>query len=153
MRQKLICKYLSRYYYQENFTHLQLSKKSSYQTFSSTKNHIDSHNPPTHQPIFSFNPQHNTIIERNTKTPKCFLCQGYGHIALDCPNCKSITINDGDLNFMQRSLVLFFWWHFDDGGLTNYLVKIVVVSGGFVGGENLLTKGFPHFPNKMTMLV
>jgi len=32
-------------------------------------------------------------------------------------------------------------------------VKIVVVTGGFVGGENLLTKGFLHFPNKMTMLV
>ena len=54
---------------------------------------------------------------------------------------------------MQRSLVLFFWWHFDDGGLTNYLVKIVVVSGGFVGYEDLLTKGFLHFPNKMTVLV
>jgi len=54
---------------------------------------------------------------------------------------------------MQRSLVLFFWWHFDDGGLTNCLVKIVVVSGGFVGGEDLITKGFPHFPNKMTVLV
>jgi len=32
-------------------------------------------------------------------------------------------------------------------------VKIVVVSGGFVDGEDLLTKGFLHFPNKMTVLV
>jgi hypothetical protein len=32
-------------------------------------------------------------------------------------------------------------------------VKIVVVSGGFVGGEDLLTKGFLHFPNKMAVLV
>lgn len=29
----------------------------------------------------------------------------------------------------------------------------MVVSGGFVGGEDLLTKGFLHFPNKMTVLV
>ena len=29
----------------------------------------------------------------------------------------------------------------------------MVVSGGFISGENLLTKGFLHFPNKMTMLV
>jgi len=49
-------------------------------------------------------------------------------------------------------LSLFFLWHFDDGGLTNYLVKIVVVNGGFVGGEDLLTKGFLHFQNKMTVL-
>jgi hypothetical protein len=31
--------------------------------------------------------------------------------------------------------------------------KIVMVSGGFVGGEDLLTKGFFHFPNKLTVLV
>jgi len=43
--------------------------------------------------------------------------------------------------------------HFDDGGSTYYLVKILVVNGGFVGSEDLLTKGFLHFPNKMTMLV
>jgi hypothetical protein len=98
MRRKLTRKYLPLYYYQENITHLQLSKKSSYQTFSSTRNHIDSHNPPTHQPIFSFKPQHNTIIERNTRTPKCFLCQGYGHIALDCPNHKSIAIFNGEID-------------------------------------------------------
>ena len=33
------------------------------------------------------------------------------------------------------------------------VVKIVKVSGGFVGGEDLLTKGFLHFPNKMAVLV
>jgi len=53
-------------------------------------------------------------------------------------------------------------WHFDDNISTNYLVKIVVVllvvkivivSGGFVRGEDLLTKGFLHFPNKMAVLV
>jgi len=32
-------------------------------------------------------------------------------------------------------------------------VTIVAVSDGFVGGEELLTKGFLHFPNKMTVLV
>jgi len=26
------------------------------------------------------------------------LCQGYGHIALDCPNSKSITIFNGEIN-------------------------------------------------------
>ena len=34
-----------------------------------------------------------------------------------------------------------------------FLVNIVVVSGGFVGGEDLLTKGFLHFSNKMAVLV
>jgi len=29
----------------------------------------------------------------------------------------------------------------------------MVVSGGFVGGEDLLTKGFLHFPNKIKVLV
>ena len=33
------------------------------------------------------------------------------------------------------------------------VVKVVVVSGGFVGSEDLLTKGFLHFPNKMAVLV
>jgi len=33
------------------------------------------------------------------------------------------------------------------------LEKIVVVSSGFVVGEDLLTKGFLHLPNKMTVLV
>jgi hypothetical protein len=33
------------------------------------------------------------------------------------------------------------------------VVKIVMVSGGFVGGEDLLTKGFLQFPNKMAVLV
>jgi len=76
MRRELTRKFLPPHYYHENFTHLQLSKKSSYQTFSFTKNHIDSHKPLTHQPIFSFKPQHNTIKERNTKIPKCFMCKG-----------------------------------------------------------------------------
>jgi len=29
-----------------------------------------------------------------------------------------------------------------------FLLKIVVVSGNFVGGEDLLSKGFLHFPKK-----
>jgi len=44
-------------------------------------------------------------------------------------------------------------WHFNDGGSTNYLVEIVVVSGNFVGGEALLTNGFLHFPDKTAVLV
>jgi len=82
MCQKLTRKYLPpRYYDQENFTQLQLSKSSSYQPFSSTITHIDYHKPLIHQPISSFRPQHNTTKERNTNIPKCFMCQWYGHIA------------------------------------------------------------------------
>ena len=98
MRQKLTRKYLPPRYYQENFTQLQLSKTSSYQPLSSTQNHIDYYKPLIHQPISSFRPQHNTIKERNTNIPKCFTCQGYGHIALDCVNCKVITIVNGEIN-------------------------------------------------------
>jgi len=47
---------------------------------------------------------------------------------------------------MQRSLVLVFRWHFDDGGLANFLMKIVVVNGGFVGHEDLLNQGFSSLP-------
>jgi len=90
MREKLTRKYLPPRYCQENFTQLQLSKTSSYQPLSSTQNHIDYHKPLIHQPISSFRPQHNTIKERNTNIPKCFTCQGYAHIALDCVNRKVI---------------------------------------------------------------
>ena len=38
---------------------------------------------------------------------------------------------------------------FNDGGSTNYLVKIVVVRGNFVGVENLLTESFLHFQKKI----
>jgi hypothetical protein len=98
MRQKLIRKYLPPHYYQANFNQKQLPKKSSYRPLFPTKNHIDSQKPLTHQPISSFKPQHNTFIERNTKIPKCFMCQGHGHIALDCVNRKVITIINGEIN-------------------------------------------------------
>jgi len=98
MHQKLTRKYLHPYSYHDNFTAKQLSKKSLYQPISSTKKQIDSRKPLTHQPTFSFKPEHNTIKERNIKIPKCFMCQGYGHIALDCPNHKSITIVNGGIH-------------------------------------------------------
>ena len=66
MRQKLTRKYLHPHSYQDNFTEKQLSKKSSYQPISSTKNQIDSRKPLTHQPTFSFKPEHNTIKERKS---------------------------------------------------------------------------------------
>jgi len=75
-----------------------LPKKSSYQPLSPQKNHIDSQKTLTHQPISSFKPQHNTFIERNTKIPKCFKCQGYGHIALDCVNHKVFIIVNEEIN-------------------------------------------------------
>jgi len=61
MRQKLTRKYLHPHSYQDNFTEKQLSKKSSYQPISSTKNQIDSCKPLLHQPTFSFKTrtQHN----------------------------------------------------------------------------------------------
>ncbi|RHN65710.1 putative transcription factor interactor and regulator CCHC(Zn) family [Medicago truncatula] len=98
MHHKLTRKYLPPRYYQENFTQLQLSKTSSYQPIPYTKNHIDSQKPLTHQPISSFKPQYNTFIERNTKIPKCFKCQEYGHIALDCVNRKVFTIVNEGIN-------------------------------------------------------
>jgi len=64
MRQKLTSKYLPLHYYQEKFTQLQFSKKPSCQTFSSTSNHIDSYNPPTHEPSPSFNFHRNIIIKK-----------------------------------------------------------------------------------------
>jgi len=75
-----------------------LPEKSSYQPLSPTKNHIDSQKPLIDQPISSFKPQHNTFIERNTKIPKCFKCQGYGHITLDCVNRKVVTIANREIN-------------------------------------------------------
>jgi len=98
MRHKLTRKYLHPHYYQDNFIQPQLSKKSSYQPFSSIKNQINSHKPLTHQPIFSFKPCHKTIKERNTNIPRCFICQGYGHIALDCVNRKVFIIVNGEIN-------------------------------------------------------
>jgi len=98
MRQKLIRKYLPPCYYQENFKQLQLSKTSSNQPFSSSRNHTDYHKPLIHQPIFSFRPQHSTIEERNTNIPKCFICEGYGHIAIDCVNPKVVTIFNGEIH-------------------------------------------------------
>jgi hypothetical protein len=61
MRHKLTRKYFHPHSCQNNFTEKQLSKKSSYQPISSTKNQIDSRKPLTHQPTFSFKPEHNTI--------------------------------------------------------------------------------------------
>jgi len=26
------------------------------------------------------------------------MCQGYGHVALNCPNCKSVTIFNGEIH-------------------------------------------------------
>ncbi|XP_027348022.1 uncharacterized protein LOC113859448 [Abrus precatorius] len=31
-----------------------------------------------------------------SKSPKCFKCQGYGHIAFDCPNRRVVTIIEGE---------------------------------------------------------
>jgi len=66
MRQKLTRKYLHSHSYQDNFTQKQLSNKSSYQPLSLTKIQIDTHKPLTHQPTFSFKPEHNTIKERKS---------------------------------------------------------------------------------------
>jgi len=99
MRRQLTRKYLSPHYYQANFNKKKkLPKKSSYQPLSPTKNHTDSQKPLTHKPISSFKPQHNTFIDRNTKIPKCFKCQGYGHIALDCLNHKLFIIVNEEIN-------------------------------------------------------
>jgi len=56
MCRELTRKFLPPYYYQDNFTQKQLSKKSSYQPISSTKNQINSHKPLIHQPIFHLHP-------------------------------------------------------------------------------------------------
>jgi len=98
MCQKLTRKYLHSHSYQYHFTQIQSSKRSSYQPIFSTKVLIDSRKPLTHQPTLSFKPEHNIIKERNTKIPKCFMCQGYGHIALDCVNRKVVSIFNGEIH-------------------------------------------------------
>lgn len=76
----------------------QLPKKSSYQPFSSTRNYSHRNKPPTQEPSSSSKPPQKTTKENISKTPKCFKCQVFGHIASDCPNRKTITIIKGEIH-------------------------------------------------------
>lgn len=76
----------------------QLPMKTSYQPLFSTKNPSNTRKAQTQQPSSSSKPPHKTTKESNAKTPKCFKCQGFGHIASDCPNRKTITIIKGEIH-------------------------------------------------------
>ncbi|KEH15325.1 hypothetical protein MTR_1361s0010, partial [Medicago truncatula] len=38
------------------------------------------------------------LTQINTNIPKCVMCQGYGHIAIDCVNYKAVTIVNREIN-------------------------------------------------------
>jgi len=76
----------------------QLPKKSSYQPLSSTRSYAHRNKPQTQEPSSSIKPPQKTTKENSSKTPSCFKYQGFGHIASDCPNRKTITIIKGEIH-------------------------------------------------------
>jgi len=76
----------------------QLPKKTSYQPFSSTRNYSHHNKPPSQEPSSSSKLPQKTTKENISKTPICFKCQGFVHIASDCPNRKTITIIKGEIH-------------------------------------------------------
>ena len=74
----------------------QLPKRSSYRTFSSAENTPYTRKTPTDQPSTSNKPPSKTITENKPRVTKCFKCQGFGHIASNCPTRRTITIIKGE---------------------------------------------------------
>ena len=73
----------------------QLQRKPFYQPPSSTRNPSDVRRAPVQQPSSSSKPPPKAVRESSSKAPKCFKCQGFGHIASECPNHKVVTIIKG----------------------------------------------------------
>jgi len=76
----------------------QLPKKSLYQHLSSTRSYAHCNKPSTQEPSSLTKPPQKIIEENSSKTPRCFKCQGFGHIASDCPNPKTMTIIKGEIH-------------------------------------------------------
>ena len=81
----------------------QLPKKSQFQPSSSRnpfytrKTQTNQSNPTNKTPQTKITTTNNTKPSSQSKTAvKCFRCQGFGHIASDCPNRKVIMIVEGE---------------------------------------------------------
>lgn len=75
----------------------QLPKRSTYRNFSPANQPPYNQKPSTNQPSSSNQTPSKTIsTENKAKAIKCFKCQGFGHIASNCPNRRTITIIRGE---------------------------------------------------------
>lgn len=73
-----------------------LPKKHSYRNFSSTENSSYPRKTDNDQPSTSTKPSPKPTTENKPKATKCFKCQGFGHIASNCPTRRTITIIKGE---------------------------------------------------------
>lgn len=80
----------------------QVPKRSAYRTFSSTENPSYTRKTLADQPSTSSKPPLTTTKENPPKASKCFKCQGFGHIASNCPTRRTITIVKGEAYEMSE---------------------------------------------------
>jgi len=73
-----------------------LPKKHSYRNFSSIDNSSYPRKTDNDQRSTSTKPSPKPTIENKPKATKCFKCQGFGHIASNCPTRRTITIIKGE---------------------------------------------------------
>ena len=67
---------------------------SSYRP-TTTRNFPNTRQTPTDKPSSSSQPPFKPNTENKPKATKCFKCQGFGHIASNCPTRRTITIIKG----------------------------------------------------------
>ena len=73
-----------------------LPKKHSYRNFSSTKNSSYPRKTDNDLPSTFIKPSLKPTTENKPKATKSFKCQGFGHIASNCPTRRTITIIKGE---------------------------------------------------------